>query len=243
MLTLSFMILIGLTVAWLIHSKNKNDEGFQNVESTEDPRDLPWIASLSVADHKAREGQVYTVLRTEPGPENTTLVFVPKSCESGMAHTRPGDRIVLPDGIQQKESTIAHELVHIRQRRDKSAWMRFYTQSWGFSFSSSPPLEMPKTIVALRRSNPDTFDSPWVCWKSRFWPVCIYESAISPDLRNAHTIWWDSWRNEVLKTPPAEWSAFFGSPSQDEHPHEIAATISSESEAGRRLVVFINSRY
>jgi hypothetical protein len=74
----------------------------------------------------------------------------------------------------------------------------------------------------------------------RYWPVPVYQDPKVPALRNAVTVWWDDLQQTILTTPPAAWTSFFGNPSQDEHPHEIAAVkivaADTSTEAGRRLM-------
>lgn len=214
-------------------------------EAEDDPRDLPWIASWSPLDREARKGQNCLVMNTEEGPDGTVIQTVSKSCEAGMAHTRAGDRIIIPDSIPVplRHETINHELIHIYQRRTPKAWLDFYRRSWSFQFHSKPPADMPRAIVEARRGNPDTWDpdtgGPWPCWQGRWWPVPIYRSVRDPRLRDATTVFYDGWRHEVREFPPEVWTQFFGTPSQDEHPHELAAVMivgeDTVSEAGRRL--------
>jgi hypothetical protein len=49
-------------------------------------------------------------------------------------------------------------------------------------------------------------------------------------------------KNDTVKVAPAEWLAFFGRQSQDEHPHELAAVMiaaeDTTTEAGRRLMAW-----
>lgn len=211
----------------------------------DDPRDLPWIASWSPLDAEARRGQNCLVHQEEPGPDGSTIQYVSKSCEDGMAHTRAGDRIVIPDSIPEpmRHETIEHERIHISQRRHPEAWINFYQRNWGFVFHEGPPADMPRAIVDARRGNPDTWDpemgGPWPCWHGRWWPVPVYNSPRNPKLRNASTVWYDGWRREVREFPPEAWVQFFGTPSQNEHPHELAAVMivgeDTISEAGRRL--------
>lgn len=211
-------------------------------DEEDDPRDLPWISSWSSLDRKARAGQNSTPKHTEAGPGGTTIVSVSKSSEDGLPHTRDGDRIYIPDSVlmTDRAHTIRHEMVHIYQRRDPQRWTQFYRRAWGFELHQEPPTDMPPWIVKTRRSNPDTWRDPWPCWQGRVWPVAVYRDPVYPSLRAADVIWWDSWRREVLRAPPADWIAFFGHPAQPEHPHEIAAVIltneDNSSEAGRRLL-------
>jgi hypothetical protein len=212
----------------------------------DDPRDIPWIASWSAADRAARQGQNCTPTYTESGPDGTHILTTSKSCESGMPHTRIGDRIIIPDSVllTDRHDTIRHEMIHIYQRRHARKWLDFYRRAWAFECQATPPAGMPKDIQYARRSNPDTWDpemgGPWACWKGRYWPVAVYTDPQQPSLRSAKTIWWDSQEHTVLTAPPSVWTAFFGHPAQNEHPHEIAATLlvaeDTSSEAGRRIM-------
>jgi hypothetical protein len=164
-----------------------------------------------------------------------------------MAHTRPGDRIVIPVSVPlaHRDITIRHELVHIHQRRNPDAWATFYRRNWSFTLNQTPPAGLPDTLRLGRRSNPDTWTTPWPCWQGRYWPIPVYTSASRPRLRDAVTVWWDDWRQAILTDPPQGWTEFFGSPSQNEHPHEIAAVAivaeDRETEAGRRLAAWWES--
>jgi hypothetical protein len=214
----------------------------EDLESDDDPLDLPWIASWTAADRFARQGHNCAVKYIKGGPDGTTIVTTSKSCEAGMPHTRAGNRIIIPDSIPEplRAEIIAHELVHIYQRRYPDKWEKFYERNWSFILRATPPPSMPKSVVLARRSNPDTFGKPWACWMERYWPVPVYTDPQTPSLREAITIWWDERDSTVLKTPPAAWKTFFGEPSQDEHPNEIAAVMivsgDTWTEAGRRLL-------
>ena len=212
----------------------------------DDPRDLPWIASWSAADRYARRGKDCVPTHLEDGPDGTVIITTSKSCEDGLPHTREGDRIIIPDSLPlaMREETIRHEMVHIHQRRQPKEWLLFYRRNWSFEFHPSAPQGMPKALIDARRGNPDTWDfasgGPWPCWMNRWWPVPIYRSPQNPRLRDAVTVWWDAWKRETLEVAPCAWSAFFGNPAQNEHPHELSATMivaeDTMSEAGRRLM-------
>ena len=211
-------------------------------DDEDDPRDLPWIASWSAADRFARQGHNCAIKYTKEGPDGTTIITTSKSCESGMPHTRAGNRIIIPDSIPDplQAEIIAHELVHIYQRRYPDAWIKFYKNNWSFDFPASPPVGMPASVKEARRSNPDTFTLPWPRWRNRYWPVPVYTDPQFPSLRGAITVWWDAEDSKVMTDPPGGWTAFFGRPTQDEHPHEIAAVlivaVDTATEAGRRLM-------
>jgi hypothetical protein len=218
------------------------------LEEQDDPLDLPWLASLSPADRAARRGQLCAPRGREAGPAGTTILTVSKSCEDGLPHTRAGNRILIPDSIPPplRQETLEHEMIHIWQRRFPQAWIDFYRRNWSFEFHDAPPSDMPTDLIQARRSNPDTWDpdtgGPWACWMGRYWPVPVYRDPQQPRLRDAITVWWDTWKRTILTAPPIAWSAFFGTPAQDEHPHEIAAVklVAGDraTEAGRRLAAW-----
>jgi len=221
-------------------------DGQEDLESDDDPRDLPWIASWSAADRFARQGHNCAVKYIKEGQDGTTIITTSKSCEAGMPHTRAGGRIIVPDSIPEplRADIIAHELIHIYQRRNPEKWITFYRRNWSFQFHKEPPSTMPASVRDARRSNPDTWDpisgGPWSCWMGRYWPVPVYTDPKAPSLRDAITVWWDEWQRKVLLEPPAAWTAFFGKQSQDEHPHELSAVMivadDTMTEAGRRLM-------
>lgn len=252
-----FVVLVAIVlIVWVLRKTPKTPktpetrEEFQS--GPDNPLDLPWIASLTPLDMRARAGHVCVPLSTEPGPSNTTIERVPASCEAGMAHTQAGDRILLPVSIPaaNEAETLRHELVHIDQRRHPTEWANFYARSWGFRLTNSPPRGLPAEWVQRRRSNPDTqFAGPWPEWRERFWVFAAYEEGEGGEgaqLQLARTVWWDAEDRVVRTRPPADWTAFFGALSQDEHPHEIAAVlmtaVMTENEAGRRLFNWSQSR-
>jgi hypothetical protein len=255
------LAIAGLVVAYAIRRPFSRREGFESPELTgpntvyapafsvppneeDDVRDLPWIASWSPADKAARAGHICTPMHQEIGPDDTLILTVSKSCEAGMPHTRPGDRIIIPDSspLPDRADVIAHELVHIYQRRNPEIWLDFYRRNWSFTFYDKPEASMPASVIGARRNNPDTWSATgwWPCWQGRFWPVPVYTDPKNPKLRDCVTVWWDQWRREVLTVPPSAWSQFFGRPAQDEHPNEIAAVMivaeDTQTEAGRRLL-------
>lgn len=256
---LLLVVVIGLFLGQLLRqSRTEGFEGDIPVEPGmrldedpddigDDPRDLPWIASWTPADRAAREGQICKTTYEEFGPMNTMIYTTSNSCEAGMPHTRAGDRIIIPDSVplNARAEIIAHELVHIHQRRHWDAWVRFYNANWQFTFADTPPSSMPAAIPAARRSNPDTW-VPWACWRERWWPVPVYRDAQRPQLRDAQTIWWDSKLRKILVDPPEEWTQFFGRQTQDEHPNELSAVLcvlnDTTTEAGRRLLSWWRSR-
>jgi hypothetical protein len=104
---------------------------------------------------------------------------------------------------------------------------------------------MPASVKEARRANPDTWVTPWSVWLGRFWPVPVYTDPKAPSLREAVTVWWDERDEKILTAAPDGWTAFFGKPTQDEHPHEISAVLlmtdDYSTEAGRRLMSWWNT--
>ena len=217
-------------------------EGTEDDMIEDDPRDLSWIAAWSNADKFARRGNSCMPIFKTAGPDGTIIETTSKSCESGMPHTRVGERIIIPDSIPEplKAEIIGHEMIHIYQRRFPDAWNEFYRSRWSFELKKAPPENMPASVVEARRANPDTWREPWSVWIGRFWPVPVYTDPKAPSLREAVTVWWDERDAKLLTAPPDGWTAFFGKPSQDEHPNEISAVLlmtdDYSTEAGRRLM-------
>jgi hypothetical protein len=213
----------------------------------DDGLDIPWIATWTAADKRARRGHNCLATYKQMGPSGTVIITTTKSCEDGMPHTRPGSRIYIPDNINtvMRSNTIRHELVHIFQRRNPEVWKKFFSRSWYYKLSSTPPCGLPKNLIEGRRANPDTTDDmggSWACWLQRWWTIPIYKDSVNPRLRDTTVIYWDSLTNKASEIPPTDWTSFFGTPGQPEHPNEIAACLlvseDTSSEAGRRLMTW-----
>lgn len=251
-------IIIVIELAWIFRPTNlvekfqddfptefpATDQTEMTLENEDNGLDIPWIASWSPADKRARRGHNCNVTTKQIGPHGTMILTTTKSCEDGLPHTRPGDRIYIPDNIStvERDTVLRHELVHIYQRRNPEAWADFYRKSWSYAIFDDPPSGIPQNLVDGRRSNPDTASSPWACWFRRWWTVPIYKDAYNPRVRDTTVFFWDSWKNEITDIPPQEWSTFFGTPGQSEHPHEISACMivanNTDTEAGRRLMTW-----
>ena len=219
-------------------------------EMTPDEDEI-WLSSLTAADKRARRGHNCLPTYQQSGPFGTTILTTTKACEDGMAHTRPGDRIYIPDTINtvMRSDTIRHELVHVYQRRNPEAWKTFYRRSWSYEIFMDPPDGLPQELIDGRRANPDTANDmggPWACWMRRWWTIPIYKDNYNPRLRDIKVMFWDSWKKGLTEVPPSEWTAFFGTPGQSEHPNEIAACLlvleDTSSEAGRRLMTWWRSQ-
>jgi hypothetical protein len=190
--------------------------------------DYDWSGKWSHYDRLARKDAnckpIYKVHR-KIGEQSVWIWTTPKSCEQGLPHTRGIDVIAIPEGYPKDKlpPLLDHEHVHILQRLMPDSWAKFYEQKWFYRIYSEPPVGMPDELIKLRRSNPDTASEPYCCWKSRWWPVAVYKSKKSLSLGGAPVKWWDQETGEISLEPPEQWTAFFGSIHQSEHPHEISA--------------------
>jgi hypothetical protein len=104
------------------------------------------------------------------------------------------------------------------------SWRKFYRFKWQYEIYKEPPVGMPEHLIRKRRSNPDTADAPWACWRNRFWTVPVYNSETNLSLKHASVKWFNSSDLSISNKPPEEWIFFFGNTiHQTEHPHEISA--------------------
>lgn len=194
---------------------------------------LAWVKKG--ADSEARVGNQCNILDVikDAELEGAVIELVDETCEDGLPHTVDADRIRMTRSVwngKRREDILRHERIHLLQRRDLLAWYQFYKAKWGYTdFTRVPPVGAPATNV---RSNPDTADSPWVCWGNRYWFVPVYRDPKNPRIRDAETRVWDA-RLAVWSDPPREWVSFFCEegrcPYQLEHPHEISAEILSDT--------------
>jgi hypothetical protein len=194
---------------------------------------LTWVKKG--ADTDARAGNQCTVAETikDTELEGAVIELVDESCEDGLPHTVDADRIRMTKTVwngDRREDILRHERIHLLQRRDPLTWGQFYKEKWGYTdFTKVAPAGVPDDAVV--RSNPDTADSPWVCWGNRYWFVPVYRDTKNPKIRDTETRVWDA-RLSTWSDPPREWISLFCEegrcPYQLEHPHEISAEILSD---------------
>lgn len=194
-----------------------------------------------------------TVLERIPYVDGTTIDVVGDSCSEGLPHTIDRNTIIMPLSSwtsSHRESTLRHELVHIRQRRDASIWYTFYRDEWGYESVALPPELDSRSI----RPNPDTADSPFMLWRGKWLFLPIYNA--DHTLRNADVRVYDI-QNKSFTSIPPEWTAFFSASKlggghgtadlhQYEHPHEISAeflTSRRECSASLKLYSFFQKNY
>jgi len=191
--------------------------------------DYDWSANWSSYDKKAREKAdckpIYKIQR-RLGAISSWIWIMPKSCEQGLPHTRANDVIAIPENLPESRfaDILAHEKIHLLQRRMPESWARFYRIKWDYDLYNAPPIGVPDDLKTLIRANPDTNIEPWCCWRKRWWPVPIYKDTTKLSLSGAGVKWWDQQNNTVSSKPPEAWTKFFGADiHQAEHPHEITA--------------------
>jgi hypothetical protein len=158
---------------------------------------------------------------------NYTIAFCDSSCEHGYPHTVNETTMMIPESYptERLKATIEHEKIHLLQRRYPELWEAWYTLLWQYTIQKNPPEGMPAKLLNLRRYNPDTNDKPFASWKNRYWSIAVYTSTNPGSIAEAKTIWWDQQTQATSYEAPSEWTAFFGTQPQDEHPHEMAAQI------------------
>ncbi len=158
---------------------------------------------------------------------NASVEIVNDACKEGLPHTTGPDTIRMIRRIWEgprKAHVLAHENIHLAQRRAEGSWTDFYARAWGYRCAHTAPADIPPEFVARLRPNPDTAVAPWAVWRRRyvFFPAFTAEGSLS----GAEVVVWDL-ENHRQVAPPEEWRAEFcgasGCPHQYEHPHEISA--------------------
>lgn len=181
--------------------------------------------SQNPVNAKAREQHSYVPMNDvlEPYLLNTQIIKLHPTAEAGLPHTRPPNLICIPMYYPEDRlnHVLKHELIHIDQRRRWQKWNTFFQrQGW----SISPISEIPTRWLQRCRLNPDTIDEQFWAWKGRHVPLPLYEREDRPDLRSVSIRWWDKETGFLQAEAPRLFQERFGrSPSQPEHPRELAA--------------------
>jgi hypothetical protein len=172
-----------------------------------------------------------------------TVEIVDSTCQDGLPHTWSSNIIRMTESdwkSSRRDAILRHERVHLRQRREPSAWREFYRSAWGYEYTQTPPPGIPIHWIERLRPNPDTEEGQWAVWKGRYVFFPTYRDA-KRSLRSATVQVWDMLKRQIID-PPAEWKQHFcdggDCPYQYEHPHEIAAefiTEESNSPAAQQL--------
>lgn len=172
----------------------------------------------------ARQNLSYLPARnyTEPWIENTEIITMSPSAEAGMPHTRPPNIICMPQWFPEsrKQETLAHEFVHIHQRRHLDKWNTFFHKE---GWSRVDPYELPERLVSRCRMNPDTIDQPFWQWKGQYVPLPLFEREDKPELRQVIVSWYDRLSGVRQPEAPRSFLEKYGSAPQPEHPRELSA--------------------
>lgn len=159
----------------------------------------------------------------QPWLLDTQIVTMHPTAEAGMPHTRPPNLICMPAYFppNRMQETLAHELVHVDQRRRKGLWDAFFMKE---GWSPVATAAIPDRWVSRCRLNPDTVDSPFWAWKGRSVPLPLFERDDRPDLRSVVINWFDLETGIRQPEPPRSFLERYGpSAPQPEHPRELAA--------------------
>ena len=174
----------------------------------------------------SRVGHSYTTFTnetTEPWLLGTEIVTLHPSAEAGLPHTRPPNLICLPAYYppSQREHTLAHELIHIDQRKRRPLWdAKFQRDGWQRLDTS----EIPERWLRRCRMNPDTIDQRFWAWKGRYVPLPLFEREDRPQLRDVVIHWYDTESGVRQPDAPRSFLEHYGSTApQPEHPRELTA--------------------
>lgn len=184
------------------------------------------------------------ILARYPDNDGAMIEIVEPDYKEGLPHTSDANTIRMTAEIYhgpRRDEILRHERVHIAQRRSPTRWAEFYASAWGYTLHTQPPEGLPASLRL--RPNPDTADSPYVCWQRRYWMFPAYTS--NGTLKDAEVVVWDSQTRRRVSYP-AKWRAFFcgsrGCPHQWEHPHELSAeyvTLGSDCPAAKKLFAWL----
>lgn len=174
---------------------------------------------------RARHHLSYVPMESTPKPWmlNTEIIMMHPTAEAGMPHTRPPNIICMPQyyPTERIQETLAHELIHVDQRRRPYKWNGFFEKEGWTPISEE---EIPSRWLSRCRLNPDTVDQRFWAWKGQHVPLPLFEREDKPDLRQVVIQWWDRETGVRQAEPPRSFQERYGSlPSQPEHPRELAA--------------------
>ena len=180
--------------------------------------------SQNAVNRKARESLSYLPVKnyTEQWLGNTEIVTMNPTAEAGMPHTRPPNIICMPQYFPEsrRDQTLAHEYVHVHQRRHVDSWNRYFNKE---GWSRVDPYEIPERMLNRCRMNPDTIDQPFWRWKDRFVPLPLFEREDRPQLRQVVVHWYDMESGSRQPEAPRSFLETYGNAPQPEHPRELAA--------------------
>ena len=155
------------------------------------------------------------------------VVVLHSSADNGYPHTRPTAVICLPDSFvtsstdAQLTETLAHEAMHVHQRRYPELWKTKCKQE---GWTPIPTGSIPKRFRDQCRLNPDTFyDTPFWAWDTHHVPLPMFTSMQPTGLADVRIEWLDLRTGALFHDAPKSFTTKYGNPSQPEHPYEIYA--------------------
>jgi hypothetical protein len=160
---------------------------------------------------------------TKPWLLHTEIVTMHPTAEAGMPHTRPPNLICIPKYFPEErlDHTLAHELIHIDQRRRRYKWDAFFEREGWKPVSQT---EIPPRWLSRCRLNPDTIDDRFWAWQGQYIPLPLFEREDKPDLRHVSIQWFDKHTGIRQGQAPLSFQQRYGTnPPQPEHPRELAA--------------------
>jgi hypothetical protein len=161
------------------------------------------------------------------------IVILNSEADNGFPHTRPPNLICIPaslckesEATRQFRITLAHEAIHVHQRKRSDLWFRFVArEGWSWIPSETIPSELHKRV----RINPDTIDSPFWAWDTYLVPLPLFRPYRTATLSNAVIEWYDIRSGSLTQKFPPSFLAKYGAEiQQPEHPYEIYAEKFSE---------------
>lgn len=156
--------------------------------------------------------------------EIPSVIILNPSADGGMPHTRASSIICLPAYYPETklEETLKHELVHINQKQNPSAWIdRAEREGWVYI----PQSRIPEIWRERCRLNPDTISARFFAWKGRYIPLPLFIREDKPELREIQVRWYDLIEETVNSHTPTSFTQKYGTlgASSIEHPYELWA--------------------
>ena len=161
------------------------------------------------------------------------IVILNSEADNGFPHTRPPNLICLPaslckesEATKQFRITLAHEAIHVHQRRRPDLWMNFCAaEGWTWIPDSTIPSELRERT----RINPDTMSRLFWAWETYLVPIPLFRPYRTATLANSVVEWYDIRSGNLTQEFPRTFSDKYGGEiQQPEHPYEIYAEKFSE---------------
>jgi hypothetical protein len=185
----------------------------------------PWEYKLFEVVIDNAKDKIPHRLRQELGEVH--IIQLHPSAEGGMPHTRPDAVICYPDiHTTFSVGTLLHELWHVHQRQYLGWWDQVFRRLGWEPWDG----QLPLSLEAQRRLNPDTLDRPLWCFRHTWVPVPIFQDVARPKVTEVNIWFYHVSLKYHVKTVPKEMEAEYYSLPQSayEHPREMAAYLLSD---------------